>query len=109
MWPSVRRELRWARALLCFAQRDLSAAFHEEVLATDASEWGLGVVSSQRLAADVRFACKFSERWRFKHGQGPARESLGELDTSGDATRASSADLPTGHVPPVGSALVEGE
>ena len=64
------------------------------MLATDASEWGLGVVSIQRLAADVRFACKFSERWRFKHGQGPAREGMGELDTPEDATRASSADLP---------------
>ena len=95
--PSV---FRSARPFCCF---------HEEVLATDASEWGLGVVSSQRLAADVRFACKFSERWRFKHGQGPAREGMGELDTPEDATRASFTDLPTGHVPPVGAALVEGE
>lgn len=38
LWPSVGRKLRWARALLCFAHRDLAADVSPIVMVTDASE-----------------------------------------------------------------------
>eukprot|EP00974_Lingulodinium_polyedra_P042475 4077529-Lingulodinium_polyedra.AAC.1 len=44
LWPSVRRELRWAAALLPVAWADLRAPWHGLVQASDASEEGRGVV-----------------------------------------------------------------
>ena len=51
LWPSVKRELCWAVALLPLLWVDLCAEWDEKVVATDASEWGRGGVQK---TVDVR-------------------------------------------------------
>ena len=51
LWPSVKRELRWAVALLPLLWVDLHVEWDEKVVATDASEWGRGGVQK---TVDVR-------------------------------------------------------
>lgn len=57
LWPAVQRELRWAKGLCMMAFRDLSAPWHPEVLAVDASWWGGGAVSA-------RFDCRGARAWK---------------------------------------------
>ena len=66
IWDSVRRELRWACALLPLLQKDLGMEWSEEVHATDASFWGRGITVTRREQHDVRALGQFNERWRFK-------------------------------------------
>ena len=43
LWPSVKRELRWASALLPLAYANWRLAWHPKLTAFDASPWGFGV------------------------------------------------------------------
>lgn len=80
MWGSVRRELRWAAALWCFCQRDLAMKVSSEVLACDASEWGLGVVRGIREEEVIRESTRYSESWRFLEGEPSARAAMAGPD-----------------------------
>lgn len=65
IWPSVRRELLIFSGILPLIWRDLSQSWSSEVVATDASEWGLGATTADFDIREVRQLGKFSERWRF--------------------------------------------
>lgn len=65
LWPAVRRELRWAKGLCMMAFRNLSAPWHPEVIAVDASWWGGGAVSARLSPEQVRELGRYNERWRF--------------------------------------------
>ncbi|CAK0855055.1 unnamed protein product, partial [Prorocentrum cordatum] len=98
VWDVVRRELRWASCLICFCSRDLCAPIYTRVLATDASEWGLGATETVGLEADVKHAMSFSEAWRFKEGgegaREQARERIEEAKVTGE--KAENANVPEG-------------
>ncbi|CAK0870540.1 unnamed protein product, partial [Prorocentrum cordatum] len=91
-------QLRWASCLICFCSRDLCAPIYTRVLATDASEWGLGVTETVGLEADVKHAMSFSEAWRFKEGgegaREQARERIEEAKVTGE--KAENANVPEG-------------
>ena len=80
-----------ARELTLFANlipnfQDPRSGWSEEVIATDASEWGLGAVIS-RFDSDVVGRCgRLNERWRFRFGAGygGARAQAGIEVVDGD-------------------------
>lgn len=74
-WPSVRRELHWAKYLLCYCRRDLCLPASEPVMACDASEWGLGAFEARRASVAVAHELRFSEAWRFPPGELAPREA----------------------------------
>ena len=45
MWPGVARELTWIRGVLPLLAADLSASWSPQVMASDASDFGVGVSS----------------------------------------------------------------
>ena len=65
LWPEVRRELRWASALLCLIRKDLAAQWSPRVHATDASMWGRGICVTSRPLDEIKELGKMNERWRF--------------------------------------------
>ena len=65
LWPSVRRELGWARGLIPLACRNLAAQWSTDLIAFDASHWGVGVVSTTIDESEARELGQYSERWRF--------------------------------------------
>ena len=56
LWPGVRRELTWMMALVPLLEQRLSAEWLCEVLATDASEEGRGVVANTHESRESRGA-----------------------------------------------------
>ncbi|CAK0846614.1 unnamed protein product [Prorocentrum cordatum] len=66
LWPSVRRELTWMRALLPLVWADLRGAWAPSVMAVDASMTGLGAVERSANPRDVGRVGRVRERWRFK-------------------------------------------
>ena len=69
LWPAVRRELTWMRALLCALEVRTSKPWASQSMMFDASPWGAGVMRAtvdSRIAAD---SGRFSERWRFKSAE----------------------------------------
>jgi hypothetical protein len=79
LWPSVKRELRLFADLLPMIFQDLRAEWSEDVIATDASEWGLGAVISRGDPAAIAASGRLCERWRFRaaEGLGGARQQAG--------------------------------
>ena len=69
LWPAVRRELRWAVALLPLVYRRLDAGWHGRVMATDASPTGLGAVHGERPLDEVSRIGRINERWRYQRGE----------------------------------------
>ena len=65
VWCSVHRELKWVASLIMMAFRDMAAPWDEELLAVDASHWGVGVVSRSIPSEQARELGRYSERWRF--------------------------------------------
>ena len=65
IWPEVRRELFWASSLICLVDRDLSAQWSTRIYATDASEYGRGVVATDRQLSDIKEVGKYVDRWKF--------------------------------------------
>ena len=66
VWKSVRRELETWCHLSPLIVQNLGSPWCTEVCAVDASEWGLGVVTSEMDSQQVRELGKYNERWRFK-------------------------------------------
>ena len=66
LWRSVRDELWRVRSLRPLLQVDVLALWHGQIVASDASEYGLGLVR-RRLPADrVAELGRQSERWRYR-------------------------------------------
>ena len=65
LWPSVRKELSIYIGILPLIWRDLAMPWSREVLAVDASEWGLGATSTVFSGDEVQQLGQYSERWRF--------------------------------------------
>ena len=72
--------------------RDLAATWNTNVVAVDASDWGLGAVSANLPNDDVVELGKFSERWRFdfKHLSRPREHSFG-IAIAADSQEAAAA------------------
>ena len=68
LWPACIRELRWMRSLLPLLRRDLFALWSPWVVATDASEWGLGATRTSMPVELVGQTGRIRERWRWKCG-----------------------------------------
>lgn len=66
IWKSVRKELSCWERLSPLIVQDLACGFCSEVVAVDASEWGLGAVASHFNIDEVKVLSSFNERWRFK-------------------------------------------
>eukprot|EP00438_Fugacium_kawagutii_P006869 Skav205284 [mRNA] locus=scaffold1690:137803:145924:+ [translate_table: standard] len=66
IWKSVRRELSCWERLSPLIVQDLACGVCTEVLAVDASEWGLGAVGSNFNEQEVKGLSGYNERWRFK-------------------------------------------
>ena len=62
----VRQELSNWDGILPLIRRDLKAAWSTKLLATDASEWGLGATQSDIPYEQAKSIGQFCERWRFK-------------------------------------------
>ncbi|CAK0837444.1 unnamed protein product, partial [Prorocentrum cordatum] len=66
LWPSVKRELLIAAAILPLVYADLGAGWLDQVVATDACDTGLGVCAAEWDSQDIRITGSYDERWRFK-------------------------------------------
>ena len=86
LWPSVVCELTLFANLIPLVYQDLRAEWTDDVIATDASEWGLGAVIARCSPLDVARCGRLSERWRFRlsDARGGARKQAGVVSRSGD-------------------------
>ena len=76
LWPGVARELTWIRGVLPLLAADLSATWSPQVLASDASDFGVGVCARMLRPDLVATVGRCSEKWRFKvEGHTRARDS----------------------------------
>ncbi|CAK0853814.1 unnamed protein product [Prorocentrum cordatum] len=66
IWPSVKRGLLIAAAILPLVYADISAGWLHQVVATDASTTGLGVCVAEWPTHAIQLAGPHDERWRFK-------------------------------------------
>ena len=75
----MKRELRLFAGLLPAIFQDLRAAWSDDVVATDASEWGLGAVVSRSDPELIAASGRICERKRFRAGEnlGGARAQSG--------------------------------
>lgn len=69
IWKSVRRELQIFISITPLIWRNLAAPWDSEVVAVDASTWGLGATSCDFSPSEVKDLGRFSERWRFTNEQ----------------------------------------
>ncbi|CAK0826393.1 unnamed protein product [Prorocentrum cordatum] len=94
LWPSVRRELTWVRALLPLVWADLRGAWAPSVMAVDASMTGLGAVERSADPHDVGRIGRVRERWRFKE-----RELVAEGSRARALREGAVGDSPLPDVP----------
>ena len=83
LWKSVRRELDIFDGIIPLIQRDLCLQWDGRIHAVDASEWGLGVTSTDIGAKEARSLGQINERWRFRElgSHNPRQQVLeGELE-----------------------------
>ena len=66
IWASVRRELRWMRSLLPLLESDMSLPWLHTVVASDASDTGMGVCIRSLDSHQVARVGRLSEKWRFR-------------------------------------------
>ena len=66
LWKSVRLELEKWDGIAPFIFSDLKRPWSNQLLAVDASEWGLGVTASHISPHKTQELGGFSERWRFR-------------------------------------------
>ena len=79
LWSSVRRELMLWDALAPLLWTALDPEFSEDVVAVDASLWGLGAVRAQASSVVVEAASNECERWRFRGRRGKSsRQAFAE-------------------------------
>ncbi|CAK0843265.1 unnamed protein product, partial [Prorocentrum cordatum] len=108
LWPVVRRELRWARALLIFCSRDLGLPFDTTLTCLDASSWGFGVTQREVSEDSVKRLARYNERWRFsreaeRRRLGPRAAAVPGQGSSGavpDGPEVSDVDPSFEEVPP---------
>ena len=73
LWPSIKRELRWALSLIPLLVCNLALPWDHTVYVVDASPWGCGICLTESSEAQVADIGIHSERWRFKHKEPPIR------------------------------------
>ena len=73
LWPSLKRELRWAQSLIPLSVCDISLPWVSSVYTVDASPWGCGICITESTVHQVAELGRHSERWRFKHKEPPIR------------------------------------
>ena len=80
LWKGVRRELMTFDGAIPLIQRDLTSVWSPQVLAVDASEFGLGATQARFPVEEVRRLGQVNERWRFKdpNGRNPRQRILQE-------------------------------
>ena len=80
LWKGVRRELMTFDGAIPLIQRDLTSVWSPQVLAVDASEFGLGATQARFSVDEVRRLGQVNERWRFKDplGRNPRQRILQE-------------------------------
>ena len=83
LWSSVRRELKLWDDMAPLFWAALDPEFSEDVVAVDASFWGLCAVRAQARREVVEEACVSSERWRFR-----GRRVRSSRQSFADAARA---------------------
>ncbi|CAK0853345.1 unnamed protein product [Prorocentrum cordatum] len=66
LWPSVRKELRWCRALLPLVTADMSRPWSPLITSYDASPWGYGVCEASVSASQSGQIGRLSDRSRWK-------------------------------------------
>ena len=66
IWKSVRKELQTWEFLSPLIVQDLGSSWSTDLIAVDASEWGLGAVMREAKIEEVCSLGRFNERWRFK-------------------------------------------
>ncbi|CAK0868103.1 unnamed protein product, partial [Prorocentrum cordatum] len=66
LWPSVRKELRWCRALLPLVTADMSRPWFPLITSYDASPWGYGVCETSVSASQSGQIGRLNDRWRWK-------------------------------------------
>ena len=102
LWRSVREELWLVRSPLPLLQADLLAPWHGQVVASDASEFGLGLVRRRPPTDRVAELGRQSERWRHRvEGGARARErALRHLDSSSPPLPSSTSSASAAAVNP---------
>ena len=66
LWKSVRKELAIWDGISVLIYSNMRSCWSNTVYAVDASEWGLGVTTSEFRNSEVQTLGTFLERWRFK-------------------------------------------
>ncbi|CAK0896604.1 unnamed protein product [Prorocentrum cordatum] len=95
LWPSVRRELTWVRALLPLVWADLRGAWAPSVMAVDASMTGLGAVERSADPHDVGRIGRVRGRWRFKEHELVAEGSRARALREGAVGDSPFPDVPS--------------
>ncbi|CAK0817574.1 unnamed protein product, partial [Prorocentrum cordatum] len=95
LWPSVRRELTWMRALLPLVWADLRGAWAPGVMAVGASLTGLGAVERSADPRDVGRIGRVRERWRFKESELVAEGSRARALREGAVGDSPFPDVPS--------------
>eukprot|EP00434_Breviolum_minutum_P035087 symbB.v1.2.031057.t1/scaffold3565.1/size54034/3 len=67
IWKSVRKELQTWEFLSPLIVQDLGSSWSTDLIAVDASEWGLGAIMREAKVEEVCSLGRFNERWRFKN------------------------------------------
>lgn len=92
LWRSVRREINIFIGITPLIWRNLAAPWDSEVVAVDASNWGLGATSCHFPVEEVAELGRFAERWRFQTEQhNKPRSSAFGVDVSGAAQEIEAA------------------
>ena len=69
IWKSVRREIQIFVGICPLIWRNLASPWDPEVVAVDASTWGLGATSTSFSHDEIGELGRFAERWRFQTAQ----------------------------------------
>ncbi|CAK0836023.1 unnamed protein product [Prorocentrum cordatum] len=79
LWPSVRKELRWCRALLPLVTADMSRPWSPLITSYDASPWGYGVCETSVSASQSGQIGRLNDRSRWKGLLATNRRPLDDL------------------------------
>ena len=89
LWKSVRRELVVWDGLAPLIFQNLRSPWGDQLCSVDASEWGLGVCTSEIGESVASSLSRYNERWRFRSGAASrARTFISEENSFGAETFA---------------------